>query len=116
MTAPALWALILWAFAQWGVPAVPVDLHIEHIGWTVAFSTPTAIYVDEGWLASAPEARVRSTMLHETGHVIGLDHYGDCNSVPAIMGCATLGTITDFDRAKLAVLHGYRVAVPMLSR
>ncbi len=123
-------AIILWAFTQWGVSPIPVTIVTEDTPliaytYTPANQTIKEIHYDKTYLATAPEADLRSVTLHEVGHVLGLQHYGDCNTTDhmAIMGCANLGYITDYDRLQLfrarerqQTIRTYRLLLPQLSR
>ena len=121
-----LFTYIAAALLAWGItsaPAITAEFHsnpaapIAQAGAGLPPDGHCLIGVFDGWWASASEADRQSVMTHEMGHCLGLGHYGDCNSIPSIMGCAFLGEITDYDRVMLARARGsgYAVVVPMLA-
>ena len=111
-------ALIAFALLQWNATfAIEGEFFTGGSNWwaqTGAHSDHCLIGVNEPWFTSAtPELR-QSVITHEVGHCLGLGHFGSCNYNEAIMGCATLGEITGYDRAMLGAVRGNRVVVPMV--
>lgn len=101
--------------AIWGI-VVPFTLtpapNINTYAYTYTSSEVCNIVIDSGLFPNLPESTQTSILLHEYGHCLGLGHYGSCNYNESIMGCATLGYVTDYDRAMLRVkVRGYVAGV-----
>lgn len=111
MNLDTLISMIFLALSAWGVSSpTPIVAHIDTIGWipavTAVDTSECRIYADPVVMAQYSSFQQQSIITHEVGHCLGLSHYGDCNSQPSIMGCATLGYITDYDRMRLNMQQG----------
>ena len=111
-------ALIALVLLMWGVTVAPV-ITVEISEHDFGIGAQANVYAPGKCLIGVNGPRWKllnetermSLMLHEVGHCLGLGHYGSCNAELSIMGCPSLGRITDYDRAMLA---GNRLFVPMV--
>jgi hypothetical protein len=110
--------LIALVLLMWGVtvaPAITVEFSVGDMGVggqaNVYAPGKCMIGLDGPRWERLNETERMSLMLHEVGHCLGLGHYGSCNANLSIMGCPSLGRVTDYDRAMLA---GNRLFVPMV--
>ena len=109
--------LVALALALWGASvAIRVEFFQNDVGLTAQSNVyepgKCLIGIHEPRWAALDEGERQSIMLHEVGHCLGLGHYGSCNAHLSIMGCPSLGRVTEYDKAMLA---GNRVFVPMVS-
>lgn len=88
------------AIAAW---SISTSVSIEGVHHDVGY--PAYATVHEGHCNIVVDMRVytdqtalNSVVLHEYGHCLNLDHYGSCNYNESIMGCPSLGYLTDYDR------------------
>lgn len=104
--------LLALAFVLWNI-IVPVHLEVFQTdlrtpAYAYTLSGECYIAIDQSRMLAYSQPQQQSIILHEYGHCLGLGHFGDCNSTPAIMGCATLGYVTEYDRVRLHMsIRGY---------
>ena len=107
--------IIATVIVLWGI-IMPVSVtsapDINTYAYTYTASGVCNIVTDSGLFPNLSESGQVSILLHEYGHCLGLGHYGSCNYNESIMGCATLGYVTDYDRAMLRIkVRGYVAGV-----
>lgn len=117
--------LVAKALLAWGVLNPPVPINIEfyendngQLAQAGCSDTQCLIGVNRQQFSRASEDEQFSVILHEVGHtLVGPEHYGSCNHNESIMGCATLGRITDYDRFMLKKEQGktYSLRVAMVA-
>lgn len=115
-------AMVTAAVLVWGGAHPQIEVREEPAFAAAISSGPLpdgtcVIIADPVRMAGYTTEQQVSILTHEVGHCLGLGHFGTCNGpAPAIMGCATLGEITPYDRLKLAQVRGqaYTTVLPMV--